>query len=70
MSFIDQYSLVVGERGKVFDGCSRKEANRQFARFVIQSKLARFKSDGKSVTLFKNYEIVRNINRPNPEGDL
>jgi hypothetical protein len=25
MSFTDQYSLVVGERGKVFDGCSRKK---------------------------------------------
>ena len=57
--FIDQYSLVVGELGKVFDGCSRLEANRQFALFVIQSKIARSKSDGKPVTLFKNYEIVR-----------
>jgi hypothetical protein len=57
--FIDQYSLVVGELGKVFDGCSRPEANRQFALFVIQSKIARSKSDGKPVTLFKNYEIVR-----------
>jgi len=59
MPFIDQYSLVVGELGKVFDGCSRPEANRQFALFVIQSKIARSKSDGKPVTLFKNYEIVR-----------
>jgi hypothetical protein len=46
MPFIDQYSLVVGELGKVFDGCSRPEANRQFALFVIQSKIARSKSDG------------------------
>ena len=29
MPFIDQYSLVVGELGKVFDGCSRPEANRK-----------------------------------------
>jgi len=31
MPFIDQYSLVVGELGKVFDRCSRPEANRQLA---------------------------------------
>lgn len=57
--FIDQYSLVVGELGKVFDGRSRPEANRQFALFVIRSIFARSKSDGKPITLFKNYEIVR-----------
>ena len=48
MPFIDQYSLVVGELGKLFDGCSRPEANRQFALLVIQSKIARSKSDGKT----------------------
>jgi hypothetical protein len=38
MPCIDEYSLVVGELGKVFDGCSRPKANRQFALFVYSIK--------------------------------
>jgi len=61
---IDQYSLVVGGLGKVYDGASRSEALRQFRLFIVQSRNARSKSVGEAVTLFKNYEILREYYPP------
>jgi hypothetical protein len=61
---IDQYSLVVGCLGNVYDGESRSEALRQFRLFMIKSRNARSKSAGVAVTLFKNYEILREYNPP------
>ena len=60
----NEYSLVVGRLGKVYDGYSRSEALRQFRLFMIESRNARSNSAGVAVTLFKNYEILREHNPP------
>jgi len=54
----NRYRVVVGGLGIVFEDYSKLEAKRQFNQFVIQSKTARAAPAGKSVTLFKNYEII------------
>ena len=59
-----KYRLVVGGVGMVYDGESEREAKRQFNLFVIQSKDLRSKSARRSVTLFKNYEIIKEYNPP------
>ena len=65
-----KYSLVVGGRGMVFEGESMSEANRQFTLFVIQSKAKVVGSNGETVTLFKNYDIIREYNPPDRESVL
>ena len=42
----------------VYDG-TKPEAMRQFNLFVVQSKNAKSESDRRSVTLFKNFEMIR-----------
>jgi hypothetical protein len=64
MSPVIKYRLVVGGVGIVYDGESEREAKRQFNLFVIQSKDLRSKSARRSVTLFKNYEIIKEYNPP------
>jgi hypothetical protein len=56
---VNQYRVVVAVVGIVYDGDSRSEANRQFNLFADLSGKAKTQPDRKSVTLFKNYEIVR-----------
>ena len=53
----------------VYDG-TKPEAMRQFNLFVVQSKYAKSESDRRSVTLFKNYEIVREHHPPDPKRDF
>ncbi len=53
------YTLVVGGIGVVYDGESQSEAKRQFRLFMAESKTAGSRSSGESVTLFKNYEIIK-----------
>ena len=53
-----RYRVVVKGLGKVYDGDSGAEAKRKFQLFVKESKKRQPESASKSVTLFKNYEIV------------
>ena len=62
-----RYSLVVGGIGMVYEGESMSEANRQFTLFVVQSKAKGDGSNGETVTLFKNYEIIREYHPPDRE---
>jgi hypothetical protein len=62
-----KYRLVVNGLGKVYDGASEEEAKRKFQLFVKQSKKRRSKSAPRLVTLFKNYEIVREYQVPERE---
>ena len=62
-----KYRLVVGGLGKVYDGESTSEAMRRFRMFVVQSKTAGSGSAGESVTLFKNYEIIKEYQPPDRE---
>ena len=55
---VDQYRVVVWGTGVVYDG-TKSEAMRQFNLFVVQSKNAKSESDRRSVTLFKNFEMIR-----------
>ena len=67
---VDQYRVVVGEVGIAFDGDSRSEATGQFDQFVIRSKTMRFAMAGKSIALFKDYEILKEYHPPDPECDF
>jgi hypothetical protein len=57
--FVIKYNVVVRGNGAVYEGHSILEADRRFAIFVAQSKIEADKSEPDTVTLFKNYEIVR-----------
>jgi hypothetical protein len=63
-TFMKKYKLVVGGIGMVFEGDSRSEANRWFRQFVLQSKEAKCQSAEESLTLFKNYNIIREYRSP------
>jgi hypothetical protein len=67
MSSVTTYRLIVGGSGIVYEGISMLEANRQFRLFVIQSKAEGSGSFRESVTLFKNYEIIKQYNPPDRE---
>jgi hypothetical protein len=60
---MDQYRVVVWGNGIVYNG-TKPEALRQFSLFVIQSKKAKSQSDRRSVTLFKNFEVIREYRVP------
>ena len=64
---MDEYRLVVGVLGIIFDEDSEAEAKRQFDLFVKQSKTAWSASIGTSVTLFKNGEIIAEYRPPDLE---
>ena len=66
----NQYRVVVEVVGIAYDGGSRSEAMRKFDLFVVQSKSAKSQSDRRSVTLFKNYEIVREYHPPDPKRNF
>jgi len=63
----DQYRVVVGGVGIIYDGDSVSEAKRQFKLFMDRAKTARSDSATEAVTLFKNYEIIREY-RPSEGG--
>ena len=65
-----EYRLVAGVLGIIFDEHSEAEAKRQFDLFVKQSKNARSASDVRSVTLFKNREIIAEYHPPDGQGDF
>jgi len=66
----DQYRVVVGRIGIVYDGDSVLEAKRQYRLFMLKSKTAGSSSAGESVTLFKNYEIINEYHPPDRESSL
>ena len=55
---VDLYRVVVWGTGVVYDG-TKPEALRQFNLFVVQSKNAESESERRSITLFKNFEVIR-----------
>ena len=59
-----KYQIVVAGVGIAYDGESASEANRQYTLLVNQSKAARSKYSGVRVTLFKEYEILREYRPP------
>jgi hypothetical protein len=63
----DQYRVVVGGVGIVYDGASVSESKRQFRLFVAKSKTAGFIAAGNSVTLFKNYGIIKEYQPPDQQ---
>ena len=62
-----KYRIVVGGAGKVYDGESWVDARHRFKQFVALSKKRRSKANPRSITLFKDYEIVRQYLVPDPE---
>jgi hypothetical protein len=66
----EQYRVVVGRIGIVYDGHSVLEAKRQFRLFMRKSKTAGSGSAGESVTLFKNYGIINEYHPPDRESSL
>jgi len=60
-----RYRTVVSGIGMVYDGDSAMEAHGEFNLFVVQSKIAGYA--GKSVIVFKDYEIVKKYEPPEPE---
>jgi hypothetical protein len=60
----DQYRLVVGRVGIVYDEKSKSEARRRFRLFVIQSQTTGSRYSGEPVTLFKNYEMLMEYHPP------
>jgi hypothetical protein len=59
ISPVIKYRLLVGGVGIAYEGESESEATRQFGLFLVKSKTQRTGSTGKSVTLFKNYDILQ-----------
>ena len=59
-----KYQIVVAGVGIAYDGESASEANRQFTQLVNQSKAARTKHSEVRVTLFKDYEVLREYRPP------
>ena len=55
---VDLYRVVVWGTGVVHEG-TKPEALRQFNLFVVQSKNAESESERRSITLFKNFEVIR-----------
>jgi hypothetical protein len=59
ISPVIKYRLLVGGVGIAYEGESEAEGRRQFGLFMAESKTARSRSSGESVTLFRNFEVVR-----------
>src|SRR5580704_508331 len=59
ISPVIKYRLLVGGVGIAYEGESEAEGRRQFGLFVAESKAARSRSSGESVTLFRNFEVMR-----------
>jgi hypothetical protein len=62
----DQYRIVVGRVGMVFDGNGKSEANHQLTLFVMQSKDVKCQSVEEPVMLFK----LRNRKEVSPASGL
>jgi hypothetical protein len=54
-----KFHLVVRTLGKVYEGDSEREAKRRYRLFVKGSKASSGRSAGQSVTLFKEWVVIR-----------
>jgi hypothetical protein len=59
LSPVIKYRLFVGGVGIAYEGESESEGRRQFGMYMAESKTARLSSSGESVTLFRNFKVVR-----------
>ena len=59
ISPVIKYRLLVGGVGIAYEGESEAEGRRQFGLFMAESKTARSRSSGESVTLFRNFQVMR-----------
>jgi hypothetical protein len=64
---VGDYRVVVEGSGIVFDGYSEAEARRQFNQFMIHSRNKRSVTAGKRVTLFKEYNVLKEYHPPDRE---
>jgi hypothetical protein len=64
ISPVIKYRLLVGGVGIAYEGESESEGRRQFARYMAELKTARLRSPGESLTLFRNFEVVRRYRPP------
>jgi hypothetical protein len=68
ISSVVKYRLIVGGIGIAYEGESESEAMRWFRRFVVQSQSEGSSSARESVTLFRNYEVIRDYQAPDRES--
>jgi hypothetical protein len=59
LSPVIKYRLLVGGVGIAYEGESESEGRRQFGIYTAESRTARLSSAGESVTLFRNFKVVR-----------
>ena len=64
ISSVVKYRLIVGGIGIAYKGESESEARRWFRRFVVQSQTEGSSSARESVTLFRNYDVIREYHAP------
>ena len=64
ISSVVKYRLIVGGIGIAYEGESESEARRWFRRFVVQSQTEGSSSARESVTLFRNYDVIRDYHAP------
>jgi hypothetical protein len=64
ISPVIKYRLLVGGVGIAYEGESESEGRRQFGRYMAELKTARLRSSGESLTLFRNFEVVRRYRPP------
>lgn len=67
ISPVIKYRLLVGGFGIAYEGESESEAGHQFNLFMAKSKNPKSSSAGEAVTLFKNYEVIREHRPPHRE---
>jgi hypothetical protein len=67
ISSVVKYRLIVGGIGIAYEGESESEARRWFRRFVVQSQTEGSSSARESVTLFRNYDLIRDYHAPDRE---
>jgi hypothetical protein len=68
ISPVIKYRLLVGGVGIAYEGESESEGRRQFRLFMVESKTPRSRSAGESVTLFKNFAVVRRYSPPDKDA--
>jgi hypothetical protein len=71
VSVVIRYRVVAGGMGIVYDGEDQLEANRICAALVARFKADQTPSDAPAVTLFKDYQIIRQwFRRSDPDREL
>lgn len=63
----NNYTVIVGNIGTVYDGGSKKDALKDFREYVADSQSGRGRAGGESVTLFENGHPVKEFVGENDE---